>query len=406
MKLLLSLTLAFIGTVAYAQDFKMVDTTPPKEVEPEIKYDSLANLFPISNKDYYKPFIGQSILFFPRNPNAKSLPEYYVNFTTPHKQVVAIDTVWFYNKKKKSYRLDSTTTNRYKPQYTKEKKVTVCGLKAYYGNDFLIGSYKYNKEKPDALNKTGDFTPYNEIEGKSFKLIDFTFESGSAPSMFTLQSENNDTIYWTVEPEGYFSKKHTSKRYPIIVSGYIEKMKQLYLNKDIYILSTSSAKKYKCTEIVYSGDEDHYMVPSFVLKSDKEDLIMPLTEAPALFSNEMEYEDWEPLKDKLVLDRQSVMEATAYQAKLEKEAEAERQSKIEKQKRKTLLCKKYGQTYGTLISERKVQIGMTKAMCEEAWGKPESKNTSSGAWGVHEQWVFSYDRYLYFENGKLTSIQY
>ena len=69
------------------------------------------------------------------------------------------------------------------------------------------------------------------------------------------------------------------------------------------------------------------------------------------------------------------------------------------------IIKKYGKYYGKLIIEGKVVLGMTKAMCEEAWGKPKDINVSIGSWGRHEQWVYDGYNYLYFENGKLTSIQ-
>ena len=39
-----------------------------------------------------------------------------------------------------------------------------------------------------------------------------------------------------------------------------------------------------------------------------------------------------------------------------------------------------------------------------SWGKPRNINRSIGKWGVHEQWVYP-NRYLYFENGILTSLQ-
>ena len=66
---------------------------------------------------------------------------------------------------------------------------------------------------------------------------------------------------------------------------------------------------------------------------------------------------------------------------------------------------KYGKANGTLIIQGKVNIGFTKKMCEESWGKPSDINKTSGSWGVHEQWVYGYGSYLYFENGRLTSIQ-
>lgn len=53
-----------------------------------------------------------------------------------------------------------------------------------------------------------------------------------------------------------------------------------------------------------------------------------------------------------------------------------------------------------------VRIGMTAAQVRAStWGKPRSVNRSSGAYGVHEQWVYGNGNYLYLENGQVTSIQ-
>ncbi|MEI8273408.1 MAG: hypothetical protein WCG08_12365 [Paludibacter sp.] len=59
----------------------------------------------------------------------------------------------------------------------------------------------------------------------------------------------------------------------------------------------------------------------------------------------------------------------------------------------------------SLICNEKVRIGMTKQQCRLSWGEPESINKSSGSWGVHEQWVYGSNSYLYFQNGVLSSIQ-
>lgn len=59
----------------------------------------------------------------------------------------------------------------------------------------------------------------------------------------------------------------------------------------------------------------------------------------------------------------------------------------------------------SIIQKGKVRSGMTKQECRLSWGQPESINKTSGKWGVHEQWVYSTSSYLYFENGRLTSIQ-
>lgn len=81
-------------------------------------------------------------------------------------------------------------------------------------------------------------------------------------------------------------------------------------------------------------------------------------------------------------------------------------------KRFETLAKKYGKANAKLIIERRVKLGWSKDMCRESWGSPNDINTTSGSWGVHEQWVYevSYEDYynmscLYFENGVLTTIQ-
>lgn len=59
-----------------------------------------------------------------------------------------------------------------------------------------------------------------------------------------------------------------------------------------------------------------------------------------------------------------------------------------------------------LIIGGKVRVGMTKEQCRLSWGNPENVNVTTGSFGTHEQWVYYGDRYLYFENGKLTTMQH
>lgn len=51
-------------------------------------------------------------------------------------------------------------------------------------------------------------------------------------------------------------------------------------------------------------------------------------------------------------------------------------------------------------------IGMSADDAQfSAWGAPKSKNKTETASGVTEQWVYPNQGYLYFRDGKLTSIQ-
>lgn len=58
-----------------------------------------------------------------------------------------------------------------------------------------------------------------------------------------------------------------------------------------------------------------------------------------------------------------------------------------------------------LIRQGRIRIGMSKDACKLSWGEPDDINTSRGSWGVHEQWVYPRNKYVYFENGKLSAIQ-
>jgi hypothetical protein len=78
---------------------------------------------------------------------------------------------------------------------------------------------------------------------------------------------------------------------------------------------------------------------------------------------------------------------------------------LEEKKREKIDIAKYGiKTYNKLKSGI-YWIGITKEMAIIALGNPTNINQTVGAWGVHEQWVYNNNFYLYFENGKLTSYQ-
>lgn len=74
-----------------------------------------------------------------------------------------------------------------------------------------------------------------------------------------------------------------------------------------------------------------------------------------------------------------------------------------------VLTKEFGRKNALGILNKKFWIGMSKRMALKSLGKPNTKNKSTGSWGVHEQWVYSKANnkmiYLYFENNKLTSFQ-
>lgn len=82
--------------------------------------------------------------------------------------------------------------------------------------------------------------------------------------------------------------------------------------------------------------------------------------------------------------------------------EAETKQYFATQKKRMIA--KYGKYWGRLVAEGQLEIGMTKQMCRDSWGDPESINRTSTRYGNHEQWVYS-TIYVYFDNGKISAIQ-
>lgn len=52
------------------------------------------------------------------------------------------------------------------------------------------------------------------------------------------------------------------------------------------------------------------------------------------------------------------------------------------------------------------EIGMTEEkVLESTWGKPQKINKTTNRYGVSEQWVYGSGRYVYLDDGVVTSIQ-
>lgn len=61
---------------------------------------------------------------------------------------------------------------------------------------------------------------------------------------------------------------------------------------------------------------------------------------------------------------------------------------------------------GKTIEKDEPKIGMTKdEALKSTWGNPKDINKTTTQYGTHEQWVYGGNRYLYFDDGKLTTIQ-
>ena len=93
---------------------------------------------------------------------------------------------------------------------------------------------------------------------------------------------------------------------------------------------------------------------------------------------------------------------------LQRRAEQNKKIKEGNTKYKQSLINKYGDRNANRILEHKIWLGMTDEMAVKSWGNPDDINRTVSTYGVKEQWIYgdiSNRRYLYFENGILTTWQ-
>lgn len=50
-------------------------------------------------------------------------------------------------------------------------------------------------------------------------------------------------------------------------------------------------------------------------------------------------------------------------------------------------------------------LGMTQEMCQDAWGYPNDKFDTTTSLGTASIWMYNYNTYLHFENGKVIKIE-
>lgn len=230
-------------------------------------------------------------------------------------------------------------------------------------------------------------TSYAGLVKKKFRIIDYIEIPQSfgkpVPYLVLENPINNEPLYFECS---YFNEGKT----PYIILGYFEKMRQNYINhKYLPIDGITSLTRMSDMQIVNSNLPDTLTCIDLTIL-DKQwspmAIILRGSDNEQYFAELSDYRLRPHLMD-------VAQHEEAQRARRDAAAEHERQ-----------MIAKYGRTNGRIIAQGKVKIGFTKQMCIDAWGEPKDVNTTTTRYGKREQWVY-YDSYLYFENGKLTSIQ-
>lgn len=397
-------------------------------------YDSTSNIRVTDDMNHYQSLVGQRILFYPRDIHANLKPIAYFNFLAETPAAVGIDTVWLRKPRKRvrpdDFRLDTVYSDVYSPRYFKYfgyDDITPLGCSLHEARE--IGTLDYSGQ-----TRSGWFTPFDAVEGRSFEIlgVEPSKAEGSKLLLFRLRDPQGTTLYWFAHA-GSRSSGLRNECYPVIVEGELEKYRSEYVGRDFFLtgrkpeapgyvsehfglqVNTMQGEadllrfgtELRGRDVRLIGEGTGYAVPSLVFerKADSVEIYVPLTRYPTPFG----VEGYTQRRDRAFADELLLTpaeEVYAQRAEEERQREEARLAREkEQQERRAMLYKKYGRSNAELILKRQVRIGMTRAMCREAWGSPEDINRTSGSWGVHEQWVYGLSSYLYFENGVLSSIQ-
>ena len=179
-----------------------------------------------------------------------------------------------------------------------------------------------------------------------------------------------------------------------------------------YFLQNADTTKIDSIRTAYENKEVYYWNNKYSPQKFMVARIRPEIHFPNYTQNEFDYEYRVNLHgvgdnkrfeyislDVFLENSQLATDYEAYKKQQELSHQKEQAERLEK------LTKKYGKKYAKDILDRHVRIGMTDEMVLEAIGEPLHINSTVTKYSYDEQWVYKY-KYIYFENGRVTTIQY
>ncbi len=284
------------------------------------------------------------------------------------------------------------------------------GLKIYYptySDEYKKNSIHFFKktDKIETLNwsqignkyftivSINPFLDESEIynEAKSSLSKDFY-----ADILFELKdSISNETIY-------VFESQYNPQ---FILVPYFEKMKEQINGKTFIAISDFNAIKNPVSKTDFSLyiDKGTEWKGEFTLlrkKDLKAEMSNETDDEETLFAVLLSNE-----KDKVIFDLEN--SRWNFENVLLSKNDFEKQKNTNATKNKSeenALIKKYGEKFGKLVFQKKLEIGMSKEMCSDVCGITLNKKKVKNANGEIEVWEYTGILKLYFKNGKLSEI--
>lgn len=241
---------------------------------------------------------------------------------------------------------------------------------SYYDNYKLAEDVKkiYKVKKHPNLGYGEEYyaTDGAEISGKYFYVSDIITKDGAAFLFLQLiRQDNGDTLYYSTEygEEGIF-----------LTLGYYERLKRRHLNQEYYSTSFSEYKRADSNQTIE---------------------IPVLTKFKCLSIDVIEKDVWAVLSnDKVGLVREEFNTFGYYINGFVPDFKY------------SSIISRFGKEKGEKVLIKDIEVGMTKEMVEEAYGKPTKKITTEYQKAKSELWEYGDKMALYFVSDKLESIQF
>ena len=283
--------------------------------------------------------------------------------------------------------MENFMLDRNKKFYDNSNRQYLCivdqnSLKQYNSIKNLLSAEQFKKTNLTVKCNTN----FEAIENKYFKVFgvwphpkDENYSYKERYYLGLIRKDNNDTCYYVYESSSPLYK------FPFLVTGYFEKNKAKFLNKQFVVkgksflplLLNSRFKDIETGQPISLIPGEDWKCVDFTLNDATEETILVVRNQGG--------------KKMAVRFSEDFLENDVDEIFLAK-AEADK------------IKSKYGVSVWKSMLAGDVFIGWTKDMCRLSWGAPNDINKTVSNNGSSEQWVYS-GNYLYFKANKLTAIQ-
>jgi len=296
--------------------------------------------------------------------------------------------------------------NVYAYVYSDEKKIgdkyyTILNVLSENELNELIG--KMETKIHDALeqNVYGDY--YEEFRAGERPNVAFLIKDNSTGEKLYLMLGYSRGMNFTFV--SYFAKQkelYDGKTFIAIVyernDENADKLIDATTNKSIKIKPLS---KWSC-EVALLKDKNYSL--SYILKNDLNQTIIEdkincfvPSHQDIKFLLESEY-----IKSENEKKQREKEQAEAIKKQQKEQSEKERNDTEHKRQ---YAISKFGEKFGGIIAQNKVELGMNMEMCKASWGEPNGREKASIKEGIEEQWNYGFFRNLVFLNGILVDFK-